>query len=324
MIRFFVMLVVLTCSVHSRKVSTSIVLRVRGGAERSHIEMTTEYLPHPGYQQQQLLSRPMTLGELDNRPHHYEVDSQSWLTSTTNWSKWSQRSTTKQNPLEQIRFFAIELHRNSPTLSFTAFTCLLVYVAWQFPIFHGLLQSHFVCSKYNIQKGRVACILLSALSHASPMHLLVNLSAYLTLGPSLQQTLKRNNWSLYPLIFGSALAGSLAFFIRGGGGGCMGLSGVTLAMMALQAKLSPDKEFRIVLAIFPVTLRANMALTCLLIWSVIGSLARNSEVAHITHLGGLLFGIGYYEVWLRRNQVKLYLHKGNALLKTMGRSTNHD
>jgi Rhomboid family len=115
-----------------------------------------------------------------------------------------------------------------------------------------------------------------------------------------------------------------SYFIRGGGGGCMGLSGVTLAMMALQAKLSPDKEFRIVLAIFPVTLRANMALTCLLIWSVIGSLARNSEVAHITHLGGLLFGVGYYEVWLRRNQVKLYWHKGNALLKTMGRSTNHD
>ena len=313
-----VMLVILACSVHSRKASISTALRVRGGVERSHFEMTTEYNPHPGYRQQQMLSQPMTLGDLDNRPQHYEVNSQSWLTPTTNLGNRSQRSTTKQNPLERIRCFAIELHRNSPALSLTTFTCLLVYVAWQFPFFHGLLQSHFVCSGFNVQKGRVACILLSAVSHASPMHLFINLTSFLILGPSLQQTLKTNNWSLYPLIFGSALAGSLAFLMwGGGGGGCMGLSGVTLAMMALQTKLFPDKEFRMVLAVFPVTLKADMALTCLLIWSVVGSLARNSEVAHITHLGGLLFGMGYYEVWLRRNQVKWQFHKGNAKLKKM-------
>jgi membrane associated rhomboid family serine protease len=114
------------------------------------------------------------------------------------------------------------------------------------------------------------------------------------------------------------VAGSLAFLIRGGNGGCLGLSGVTLAMMALQAKLSPDKEFRMMVAVFPVKLKADMALTCMLIWSVVGSVARNSQVAHTAHLGGLLFGMAYYEVWLRRNKLKWYVNRAKAALPKFG------
>lgn len=95
----------------------------------------------------------------------------------------------------------------------------------------------------------------------------------------------------------------------------MGLSGVTLAFLALQARLTPEREFAVALmGILPVRMPAQVALICLLVWSLIGSLARKSRVAHVSHLGGLLFGMGYYELWMRRNKLRSVSYKTRTML----------
>lgn len=96
----------------------------------------------------------------------------------------------------------------------------------------------------------------------------------------------------------------------------MGLSGVTLAFLALQARLTPEREFALALmGILPVRMPAQVALICLLVWSLIGSFARKSRVAHVAHLGGLLFGMGYYELWMRRNKLRSVSCKGRTMLR---------
>jgi rhomboid-like protein len=96
----------------------------------------------------------------------------------------------------------------------------------------------------------------------------------------------------------------------------MGLSGVTLAFLALQARLTPEREFGLALGgIIPVRMAAQVALILLLVWSLIGSLARESTVAHSTHLGGLLFGMGYYELWTRRNKLRSISFKAKTMLR---------
>jgi hypothetical protein len=92
----------------------------------------------------------------------------------------------------------------------------------------------------------------------------------------------------------------------------MGLSGVTLAFLALQARLTPEREFAVAL-----TSSKDACPGCLDMFtsmSLIGSLARKSRVAHVSHLGGLLFGMGYYELWMRRNKLRSISYKTRTKL----------
>jgi len=140
----------------------------------------------------------------------------------------------------------------------------------------------------------------------------MNLMAFTSFGPPLRQTLKATNWPLWPLVVGAAMSGSMVFLIKGRGA-CLGLSGVTLAFLALQAKLFPDRQLGTVLGVFLVKVPAHLALKLLLIVSALGSLDRSSSVAHLAHLGGLLYGMAYYELWLRRN----WLRKFSRQVQTM-------
>lgn len=94
----------------------------------------------------------------------------------------------------------------------------------------------------------------------------------------------------------------------------MGLSGVTLSFLALQAKLFPDRQLGMVLAIFPVRVKAQVALALLLVVSAVGSLDQSSRVAHLAHLGGLLYGMAYYEAWLRRHLLRKMSYRVHRML----------
>jgi membrane associated rhomboid family serine protease len=141
----------------------------------------------------------------------------------------------------------------------------------------------------------------------------------LSLGPQVQQTLRMttgNRWPLWPLLAGAALSGSI-FFLLFSQSGCLGLSSVTLGLLAVYARFFPDRTMGVVLAgIFPVRMPAERLLTVLLVWSAVGSLLhRRSGVAHAAHLGGLLFGCGYYELWQHRYQLQAVLHSVEAAWK---------
>ena len=209
------------------------------------------------------------------------------------------------------------MHQISPTLSIVSVACIAVFVLWQIPACRGLLGRHFLCNRNNMT-SRPLSLLLSAISHSSIMHLLMNLMAYTSFGPPLRKTLKATNWPLWPLVVGAALWGSISFLIQGRGS-CLGLSGVTLAFVALQAKLVPDQQLGTVLGAFLIQVPAHIALKLLLIVSALGSLDRNNSVAHSAHLGGLLYGIAYYEVWLRRNQLRTVSRQVQNMLPRHGK-----
>lgn len=86
----------------------------------------------------------------------------------------------------------------------------------------------------------------------------------------------------------------------------MGLSGVTCAMIAYEARWDPARVFQLG-AFVPIKVEAGLLLLGLLVWSALGAIVQNGDgVAHAVHLGGLIFGVLYYEyLWgLGRQNLK--------------------
>ena len=220
---------------------------------------------------------------------------------------------------ELVRNYIAALHSYSPTLSNGLFSSILVYVLWQFQDSSFLarnLRNHFQCSRYNvIRKKRFHALILSAFSHASFHHIAVNMYAYLTFGRSVKQVLARHGLSLWPLVLSSAVLGNLAFLaFDNGQGSCIGLSGVTLSLLAFDALVHPAKELRMFVSFFPLTISAYHLYLLLLGISALGILGidilEKGSIAHSTHLGGLICGSLFYEAfergWLKRVR-KAYL-----------------
>jgi membrane associated rhomboid family serine protease len=135
--------------------------------------------------------------------------------------------------------------------------------------------------------------------------------------------LRMSRWPVWPLLLGGALAGSFSYLLfESGGGGCIGLSAVTLSLLAVQAQLYPQNvmAFRL-MGVIPVRIQAEKALRVLLVWSLWGSLWKRAgkqggvPIAHSAHLGGLLFGIAYHAAWVRQRDVGRLLHRAERILK---------
>lgn len=153
------------------------------------------------------------------------------------------------------------------------------------------------------------------------MHLAVNLVAFLSFGPMVQQVLHSKALELSSFVLGSALSGSICSLIlnyivyrnttQRGGGGCLGLSGVTFSLFAFKAKMFPDSIIGIIVGFIPVRLPAGILLISALVVSVFGALfATSSTIAHSAHLGGILFGIAYHHAYFgstaaKRNKWKM-------------------
>ncbi|KAL7545761.1 hypothetical protein ACHAWF_009114, partial [Thalassiosira exigua] len=221
------------------------------------------------------------------------------------------RSNQRPPPLTQLisAYFA-EIRNFSPTLYNGTVASLLLFLVWQLPSRHvsQTLRDHFVCSHYNvIGRKRFHALVTSAFSHASFHHLAVNVYAFLTFGRSVKHTLERHGISLWAFVISAALFGNSAFlaFDRGRNGSCIGLSGVTLALLAFDSLVYPSKELRLFVAFFPIVMPAYYLFLGLLCFSFAGifGFAGRSSVAHSTHLGGLVYGALFFEAfkrgWLR-------------------------
>uniref|UniRef100_A0A7S1DD09 Peptidase S54 rhomboid domain-containing protein n=1 Tax=Cyclophora tenuis TaxID=216820 RepID=A0A7S1DD09_CYCTE len=298
--------------------STNAIYKVRGGVGRSPYEFNPNYIA-PGNNNNNNNKTPPpppppTLGDLERT----QVFSSRMHVETQRYDE-SYGEKERPSTLGRVKAYAQRIHQMSPSLSIVTAVCMFVFVLWQVPSFQGTLSRNFVCNRTNLQQGRWLSLLFAAVSHASPMHLLVNLFAYLNFGPKVLGTLQTTNWPLFPLVMGSALAGSVLYLVRNIRGGCMGLSGVTLSFLAFLARAYPNHEMAFVLLVFPIRLKAEILLRCLLVWSLIGSLSNQGSVAHITHLGGLLFGMGYYEMWRERHRLRGMLSRVRSLIPTIQR-----
>jgi membrane associated rhomboid family serine protease len=152
----------------------------------------------------------------------------------------------------------------------------------------------------------------------------VNMYAFLNFGPSVKQVLASQGVALWPFVGLAAVFGSLVFLaLDNGSGSCIGLSGVTLALLAFDSMVYPSKELRMIVSFIPIHLPAYYLFIGLLGFSVagvMGLVGGRSNVAHSTHLGGLVFGRLFYEAY-RRGYVRMWSYRArNAFNKLRGRN----
>ena len=225
--------------------------------------------------------------------------------------------------LEVMSNYFTELHKFSPTLFNGIVSSVIIFILWQLPpstYVSKMLRNHFVCSHYNVfRKKRYHALILSAFSHASFHHIAVNMYAYVMFGRSVKQILARQGVDLWVFVLMAAIFGNLTFlaFDNRQAGSCIGLSGVTLGLLAFDSLVYPTKELRMIVSFIPITLPANYLLIGLFAFSCLGiiGITGKTSVAHSTHLGGLIYGILFYESvkrgWVRRWSYRV--KKYNAL-----------
>jgi len=304
-------------------------LRVRGGFG-SFYEANPDYEPSPAFAQ-----RPMLVGDLEQEQPRYGSNNNMY-DSTTVGSPLSMNQNTyfstqptngmttsspSQSVVNSLKLYFWSLHAASPAVAQTLVASLAIFLLWQVPLFQPILQKYFVCSRRNVRAGRLPAVLTSAVSHTGLFHLAANMMGLVSLGPAVTQTLQQHGrWPVWPLLVGGALAGSTAYLVLDKfGGGCVGLSGVTLALLAVHAQQHPKSIMGFLLmGIIPVRLPAVQALRVCLAWSVWCTYAARrgrrggggggAPIAHSAHLGGLLFGLAYHAAWVRRREVGKLLH----------------
>ena len=261
---------------------------LRGG-ENSPIELNPDYTGE-------------TVGDLEAKYRHRQLQRGPPSFDTSATSAYSYHG-GRPKPLPQaMKDFFIALKATSPTLYFGLVSILSTFVAWQIPALQRTMQNHFVCSSYNIKRGRFYTVLTSAVSHVSLMHLLINGYALVNFGPQVRQSIAAFGLPLWPFALGAALTGSLSYlFLTRDGRGCLGLSAVTVAMMSFFARTYPNAQLGFLVGFIPIRLPAEYALYAIGLVSLFGSLVRGlrDNVAHSAHLGGLLFGLAYFELLLR-------------------------
>ena len=233
------------------------------------------------------------------QPPYQNYFSPTTMTAPTSTSEYFSSIITS------ARAYVLQLYRTSPDLFYVSATSLAVFVLWRLPMFQRLLQTNFICNQRNIKSGKFYVLASAAVSHISFYHILMNLVTFLSIGPTVKQALATTRWPLWPLMLGAAVTGNIAHLLLGHRDGCLGLSGVTLSFMAVLARLYPNRILGLrLMGIFPVRMPAHILLRILLVWSLLGSFRKNTSIAHMTHLGGLLFGISYFELWKRRSWQK--------------------
>ena len=232
-------------------------------------------------------------------------------------------------PQMGIGSLASDYMKRFPAISTTSLACVTVFISWQIPACRTILSKWFVNNRQNLRQGRWLSTLLSAVSHSGLLHIWFNLMALHSFGPSVQRALQNNSlqqWPLWPLLVGSALAGSLTFlgwntllskiqprrFRYAHHQGCMGLSGVTFALITVHALVNPTAEMRLLVAgILPVAMTARILLQVAAAWTALMLVVdpTGSSTAHAAHAGGMLFGWAYHEVWKRRYRLGWRLHE---------------
>lgn len=322
------------------------IIQSSSSSASSPFELNPNYVVPPHRQQQQQQLRLQDIDKRDGRllvpqqpgagGYYYKAQT---LSFDDDFNKIKQQLSSQ--PLSLASFvreaIASMYQTNGPSITNTALACVSIFVLWYIPpCRQQLLQKYFVCSKYNSSMKYIlkrpmrvmSSIVLSAFSHAGLLHLAMNMYALLSIGPTVKQMLSSTpsslSWPMWPLMLGAAITGSVFYLVldSGSGGGCMGLSGVTLSLLAVYAKFVPKRIVGTAIGgIIPLRLPAMQLVTFLILWSIVGTFMssvgkRHSNVAHSTHLGGLCFGLVYYELWCRRYILRMHYHRTMRWINT--------
>lgn len=263
-----------------------------------------------------------TASEWPPRDEHEE-----WLKQQAafenNYQAQEQQQTTDFTSISivsRIQSYIMTLYELSPALVGTTISCLGVFLMWQIPRLTGqpnqILSTFFINSWHNTKVTWGLSLILSSLSHMGAYHILVNLFALSHFGPSVKRLVlmgqqrkklfSTKSTAIWPLLVSSAIVSNLIFFIfsHRRSASSLGLSGVTAALAAVQARAYPRRIYRVMLmGVIPISssaqdfLKGSILLSLLgYIWSLSASSSQGGNpIAHMAHLGGLVYGVLYYE-----------------------------
>ncbi|KAK9723029.1 hypothetical protein K7432_002237 [Basidiobolus ranarum] len=189
---------------------------------------------------------------------------------------------------------------------------VVVYGLWQYGIgsyqrfrdgsVFYFLQKNFLFTLNNIKEGRLWTVLTYAFSHMDFTHIGFNMFALWTFGPPVMAVLGQKKF--LALYLGSAVAGALGFLChfkyfetkRSNVSG-LGASGSIMGVMSMFALLYPTST---VLIFFIIPAPAILAVGAFAAYDMLQSYKSPlGKIGHAAHVGGTLFGIGYYLTRIR-------------------------
>lgn len=176
-------------------------------------------------------------------------------------------------------------------------------------------RTNFPLGKYGalsldgLRHGYLWQLLSFQFLHAGWVHLLLNCWGIFVFGPPLEATLGKSR--LATLYFLSGVAGGALqvfasiFSYARFGGPVVGASAGVFGLVAAFTSLFPDARMTLLLFfVIPVRMTANRMLTVAGIITVIGIMFPNrllgAHVAHAAHLGGLIAGLIFVRLFMRR------------------------
>lgn len=159
----------------------------------------------------------------------------------------------------------------------------------------GLHAVAFVCLQPQrvVFSGQLWRLLTAPLVHAGPLHLVLNMSAWVPLGASLERQVGSVQFAHLALLF-ALLGGSLhaAAGASGGAAACaVGLSGVIFALLVVETHLSPAPT-RSLLGLVHIQARYYPLALLLLLQLLL------PDASFLGHLAGVLVGYAYAWGWL--------------------------
>ena len=137
-------------------------------------------------------------------------------------------------------------------------------------------------------------------SHANFGHLFFNMFGLYVFGTLLVRTLK--SWQFLLLYLVSGIVGNLVFiaFFQGQHYVLLGASGAVFGIMTVAAMIEPDQRFMLIFLPF-MPLKTK---TLVVVYTILELLSQasgsSSGTAHLAHLGGILGGYIFAEIFLRR------------------------
>lgn len=193
-----------------------------------------------------------------------------------------------------------------------AIALLLVNVAWFLAelmiVGESAARQEFVnrvlaLSLDGLRHGYVWQLVTYQFMHGGVLHLLFNCLVLYFVGRQVEAMLDRPTFLL--VYFGGGAAGGVLEVFAGlipgyGANGVVGASGSLMALLGAFCWLFWRQPMRmLVMFVLPVTLSGRAIFIGLIVIDVVGLMAREGNLAHFAHLGGLLSGFFYVRSGLR-------------------------
>ena len=157
-----------------------------------------------------------------------------------------------------------------------------------FALYVPYLKKYFLFSQYVTYQ----------FMHGGFLHLLFNMLALYMFGRYIEYQIgSRPFIKLY--LLGGIFAGIChLLFVNAYGTPVVGASGAICTVLAAFAIMNPDTKLMVFLGFIPVIMKARTMVLLYALYTLIMALIGGGNVAHLAHLGGLLFGFMYVKNFL--------------------------